>query len=80
MTITKLVLAPLGVIGILAAGTSICSATTSSPALIASTSIAKDSATVLARHGADDGAGHDVGDDHGGGKGRGGADDGANHT
>lgn len=40
---------------------------------------------ILAKHGADDGANHDVGDDRGrrgkkGGKGRGGADDGPNHT
>ncbi|MFL5260742.1 MAG: hypothetical protein ACJ8AS_13390 [Hyphomicrobiales bacterium] len=38
---------------------------------------------LLARHGADDGANHDKGDDRGGrrdGKGRGGNDDGPNHA
>lgn len=64
------------------------SATTTFNVPALSNSAASGAVTVLARRGADDPAGHDVGDDKGGqrgkhetgGKGRGGHDDGANHS
>ena len=64
------------------------SATTTFKAPVLSNSAASGAVAVLARRGADDPAGHDVGDDKGGqrgkpdtgGKGRGGHDDGPNHS
>ena len=60
------------------AGASLPASATTYNANVRSISAATGAVTVLARHGADDPAGHDVGDDKGG-KGRGRHDDGANH-
>ena len=83
---TKLMLTALAGAGLFLGVASASAAPTSDTSYRALPQLAGAGVLILAKHGADDGPKHDVGDDRGrrgknGGKGRGrGADDGPNHT